>query len=296
MIPQDYFKAGKIAKQVKNDAMKRLSIGDTVLEVCERVEDMIRRLGGEVAFPCNVGINSITAHYTAEIGDEVAIKDDDVVKVDLGIHVNGYIADTAFTVSFNSAYEGLVRATEAVLKEGISMVRKDVRTGDIGRVISSAANKRGFRPITNLSGHSLQQYQIHGGLSIPNVWVAHTPPLRADGVYAIEPFLTTNDGAGYVIEDERKRIFALVGRRRLGDKRLDDFVDEVWRRHRTLPFTPRWFSSTMDRREVEDIIDVLVKRRVLKAYPVLIEASGRRVAQFEDTVMLTEGGAVSLIQ
>ena len=293
-IPQEYFKAGKIASKVCEEMAKKISVGDKVLDICNKVESMIKNLGGEPAFPCNVGINSITAHYTAEIDDENIIKNGDVVKIDLGVHLNGYIVDTAFTLSFNPDYDSLVKATEDVLKEAIGIVRGGVRAGDIGRLIENGASKRGFRPISNLSGHLLQQYKIHGGVSIPNVWVASTPSLKAYEVYAIEPFLTTLDGAGLVVDDKRRNIYALIGRKRTGNKSLDLLVEQIWKRFRTLPFTTRWLIDLFDKNEIKEMLDKLVQMKILHSYPVLVEASKKVVAQFEHTLTPTDSGVIVL--
>jgi methionyl aminopeptidase len=293
-IPQEYFKAGKIASKVCEEMAKSISIGDRVFDICNKVESMIKSLGGEPAFPCNVGINSITAHYTAEIDDESIIRNGDVVKIDLGVHINGYIIDTAFTLSFNPDYDSMVKATKDVLDEAISIVKNGIRAGEIGRVIENGASKRGFKPISNLSGHLLQQYRIHGGVSIPNVWMASTPPLKANEVYAIEPFLTTLDGSGLVVDDNRRNIYALIGRKRIRDKNLDFLVEEIWKRFKTLPFTTRWLIDIFNKNEIKKMLDKLVQMKILRAYPVLVEASGKVVAQFEHTLIPTESGAIVL--
>ncbi len=293
-VPQEYFKAGKIASKVCEEMAKKTSIGDKVLDICNEVEGMIKNLGGEPAFPCNVGINSVSAHYTAEIDDESTIRNGDVVKIDLGVHINGYIIDTAFTLSFNPDYDLMVKAAKDVLYEAINMVREGVRVGEIGKVIENGASKRGFKVISNLSGHLLQQYKIHGGVSIPNVWVANTPPLKANEVYAIEPFLTTLDGSGVVVDDARRNIYALIGRKRTGDKNLDFLVDQIWNRFKTLPFTARWLIDIFDKKEIKMLLDKLVQVKILHAYPVLVEASKKVVAQFEHTLIPTESGVIVL--
>jgi methionyl aminopeptidase len=222
------------------------------------------------------------------------MKNGDFVKIDLGVHINGYIADTAFTISLNPDYDPLVKATEEVLKEAISTVRGGVRAGDIGRVIENSASKRGFRPISNLSGHLLQQYKIHGGVSIPNLWVASTPTLKAYEVYAIEPFLTTLDGSGFVVDDKKKNIYALVGRKRTGDKNLDLLVEQIWMRFKTLPFTARWLVDIFDKNEIKKMLEKLVQMKILHSYSVLVEASRKVVAQFEHTLAPTESGVIVL--
>lgn len=293
LIPQDYFKAGKIAGQVRS-LIKEISVGDSFLEICENIENATRRLGGEPAFPCNVCVNQITAHNTAEIEDQNVVKQGDVLKIDFGVHVGGFIADTAKTITFDPSYDTLVNATEEVLKEAISVFRKDIRVGDIGRVVQTGASRRGFRPISNLSGHTLQQYKIHGGISIPNVWVANSPSIKANEVYAIEPFLTSLDGAGVVVEKDVKNIFSIIGRKKTNVKKLDRLVEEIWNHYKTLPFAARWFLNSMDMKEINQMLLELTHRKILRAYPVLIEAKGKFVAQFEDTIIPTESGAITL--
>ena len=110
--------------------------------------------------------------------DEI-VTDGDLVTIDLGVHINGYIADTATTISYNSDYDVLNQAAKETLNAAIKKVKRDVSAGEIGRVISETAERWGFRPISNLTGHSTDQYTIHAGVSIPNVWVpGNTSPQR----------------------------------------------------------------------------------------------------------------------
>lgn len=266
------------------------------LQICNLVEELVRRAGGEPAFPCNLCVNSVAAHYTAEVEDQGLVHEGDVVKVDIGVQIDGLIADTAVTVSFNPQFDGLAQAAEEALGEAVGLVREGVRVGELGRVISDVAGRRGYRPISNLCGHSLEPYQIHAGLSIPNVWVPGSPALKAGKVYAIEPFLTAWDGLGRVQEQATRNIFGLRSRKRIGDRRLDGFAELVWTRYRTLPFAARYFAAEYDNVELKQIIEQLLRMKVIRAYPVLVEPRGRVVAQAEHTVVPTENGAVVLTE
>ncbi|MFQ6011634.1 MAG: type II methionyl aminopeptidase, partial [Nitrososphaerales archaeon] len=215
-IPQEYYKAGSIASEVREHIRKTLTGGVRILDICEEVESMILDLGGKPAFPCNVCINEVAAHYTAEPEEKGLLHESDLVKVDIGVHVDGYVADTATTVSLDPHYADLLEATEVTLNEALSIAREGVRLGEIGRTVTECSKRRGFRPITNLSGHSLDRYRVHAGKSIPNTWTPGPAQLAHGEVYAIEPFLTLPDGAGMVKEGNTTNIFSMISRKRTG--------------------------------------------------------------------------------
>src|SRR6185503_19373155 len=158
---ESYLKAGKIASEVREIARKRNHVGSTLREVCETVVSQIKDRNGSPAFPVNVSLNEIAAHYTAEPNDSTTVNEGDVLKIDIGVHIDGYIADTAVTVCYDPKYEWLVKAAEAALGEAVRMARVNTKASDIGRVIEGTITKSGYRPIQNLSGHSLQQYTLH---------------------------------------------------------------------------------------------------------------------------------------
>lgn len=293
-INPDLVKAGRITSETREMIAGSDIVGRTFTEICDTVENNIRRLGAEPSFPCNVSINEVAAHCTAPYDDseDTVISEGDLVTIDLGAHINGYLTDTATTVSANPDYDSIIQATKDTLDAALRIVKAGIPAGDIGRIISESAEHWGFRPITNLTGHSMEQYQVHSGTSIPNTWTPGLPRLKANTIYAVEPFLTFSDGSGLVVEGGAPRIFGLVSRRVTGKKKLDELVEEVWRTRRTLPFTPRWYSHLFDKGEMKDVIKDLVKRGVVRGYPILVERTGRPVAQFEHTFAPTETGAV----
>lgn len=289
----DYARAGAIAARVREDVRSREWAGRTALEVCEYAESEIRRLGARCAFPVNVSINEVAAHYTAEPGDELAIGGSDTVKIDLGAQINGHIADTAVTVNYDPAYDGMVAAAEEALEAAMSAAKAGARAGDLGRAIETAVRDRGYRPISNLSGHSLDTYTIHAGRSIPNLrpqWPAKTFSLSASDAYACEPFVTTQDGAGIVREGKAKNIYAIIGRRNTKDAEADRMLSYIWDSFNMLPFALRWLVGEWEEAEARRLLGVLVSKKAVKAYPVLVEVAGERVAQAEHTFIPGEDG------
>jgi methionyl aminopeptidase len=287
---EDYVRAGKVAAEVRENVRKKNWIGATLEQICEEVENEILKRGAKRAFPVNTSLNEVAAHYTAEPNDEKTITDSDLVKIDLGAQVNGYIADTAVTVCYDPQYASLVQAAEEALKNAISMIKIGVKASDVGRTIEKTVKQLGFKPIANLSGHSLAQYTIHAGKSIPNIWSIGSFTFRGDEAYACEPFVTTGEGMGIVREGKIRNIFALSSRKRTKNDDVDRLQEYIWEHFNMLPFALRWLVKDWEEKKARELLEILVKKKVVHAYPVLIEGNGQRVAQAEHTFIPTENG------
>ena len=157
----DYTKAGKIASEVREIARNKDWVGKTLYEICETVESEIKSRGGSCAFPVNASLNEIAAHYTAEPNDPKILSSVDLIKIDLGVHINGYIADTAVSVSYDPESAILVEAAEAALKAAMGIVKQGTKSSEIGKTIQKTVMQYNLKPIGNLSGHSLEQFTIH---------------------------------------------------------------------------------------------------------------------------------------
>jgi methionyl aminopeptidase len=288
MILDNYVLAGKIASTVRENARKKNHIGRTLFDICESIENEITLLGGNPAFPVNVSLNEIAAHYTAEPQDQTKVKDTDVLKIDLGVHIEGYIADTAVTISYNSKYDHLVDIAEITLSEAIKTVKVNTKSSEIGKTIENTIIQNGLKPIQNLSGHSLDPYVVHAGKSIPNIkTLGSSFSLVNDQAYAIEPFVTTRDGLGIVYEGKIKNIFSLVSRKPTKDKNLDAFITYLWNRYKTLPFAIRWLVKDYDESNLRNMIDYLMKKKNIRSYPILVEGNDKVVSQAEHTFFIT---------
>ena len=262
----------------------------SVFEICEEVENEIIKRGAKCAFPVNASINEIAAHYTAEPNDSITIKDTDLVKIDLGAQINGFIADTAVTVCYDAQYDALVQAAEEALDKAMSMVKIGVKASDVGRAIETTIKQMGFKPIANLSGHSLDQYTIHAGKTIPNVWSIGGFSLSGDSAYACEPFVTTSEGGGFVRNGQIKNIFALNSRKKTKNEEADKMLDFIWENFNMLPFALRWLTKKWEEKEARNLLEHLIKKKAVQAYPVLIEIHEQRVAQAEHTFIPNENG------
>ena len=291
MQESDYLQAGKIASEVREMVRVKDWIGKTVYEICEEIENEIIKRGAKCAFPVNTSINEIAAHYTAEPNDPLIVKDTDLIKIDLGAQINGFIADTAVTVCYDPEFDGLVQAAEDALANAMSMVKVGVKASDIGRTIETTIKQMGFKPIANLSGHSLEQYTIHAGKSIPNIWSIGGFSLSENTAYACEPFVTTGEGGGFVRNGQIKNIFAINSRKKTKNENADKLLDFIWENFNMLPFALRWITKSWDEKEARETLDFLVKKKAVQAYPVLVEVNEQRVAQAEHTFIPNLNGA-----
>ena len=287
---EDYVKAGKIAGEVRENVRQKDWIGSTLAEICDYVESEIIKRGAKCAFPVNTSLNEVAAHYTAEPNDPKTVSDSDLVKIDLGAQINGYIADTAVTVNYDPQYDSLVQAAENALQAAMSMIKVGVKSKDVGRKIQNTIMDMGLKPIANLSGHSLDQYTIHAGKTVPNMWTIGSFSFSENEAFACEPFVTTKNALGFVRNGKIKNIFALSSRKMTKDNEADKLLEYIWNNFNMLPFALRWIVKEWEEKEARRLLDFLVKKKVVKAYAILVEANGKTVAQAEHTFIPTQTG------
>ena len=287
---EDYVKAGKIAGEVRENVRQKDWIGSTLAEICDYVESEIIKRGAKCAFPVNTSLNEVAAHYTAEPNDPKTVSDSDLVKIDLGAQINGYIADTAVTVNYNPQYDSLVQAAENALQAAMSMIKVGVKSKDVGRKIQNTIMDMGLKPIANLSGHSLDQYTIHAGKTVPNMWTIGSFSFSENEAFACEPFVTTKNALGFVRNGKIKNIFALASRKMTKDDEADKLLEYIWNNFNMLPFALRWIVKEWEEKEARRLLDFLIKKKVVKAYAILVEANGKTVAQAEHTFIPTQTG------
>jgi len=293
-VLEKYEEAGRIASKVRKEIARVVKEGMRIIEVCEMAEAVIRRLGGKPAFPCNVSVNDVAAHYTSPPGDERRIPRKSVVKIDVGVHIDGYIADTAVTVCFNQEYMSMLQASKEALEAAIRTIRPGISTSELGSKIQKVIENMGFKPVSNLTGHQIGRYAVHTGKSLPNVSHVSFRKIHEGEVYAIEPFVTTPDSEGRVIEGSEAHIFRFLKRRGLKTGVSKNLLRCIEKNYRTLPFAKRWLAKC--KFMSESSFRELLESKCIMAYPVFIEASGGWVAQFEHTVYIDKSGAVVLTE
>ena len=279
--------SGKILRNTREEMKLFVRENMPIVQVCEKAEKLIREKGGKPAFPCNVSINEVAAHYTSPPNDERRIPEKTIVKVDIGVHVDGYVTDTAFTACFNPEYKSMADAAEHALKVAIANIHPEMATSKIGGIIENDIKNRGFKPIANLTGHSVGRYLIHAGTSIPNVAQFSLTKVKAGEVYAIEPFVTLPEAVGRVEDGSEMAIFRLVKAKSVKNPYAKQLLKHIEDNFKTLPFAERWLKGVVPKEQHREAFKELLASKTLMGYPIFVEVSRKPVAQAEHTVLIT---------
>jgi methionyl aminopeptidase len=283
-LMEKYREAGRIAAKVLREGAQVIRVGASYLDVVESVEARVREEGAGLAFPLNLSLNEDAAHDTASGGDERRFVQGDVAKLDLGVHIDGYIADTATTVDLG-ANPLLLEASYEALEHAIRAVRPGVSAGEVGAAIQHEIERRGYRPVANLTGHGLDRFVIHRPPTIPNVRTAGGIVLKEGMVFAIEPFATT--GSGRVGEKTRREIYQQISNKPVRTPSARSILEHV-RDRRGLPFARRWLPD----KKTDIALPNLVRTQHLHVYPVLADIPGSLVSQHEHTLIVTGDGCI----
>ncbi len=281
-------KAGKIAAECRDWARENIKPGVTIRSILETMEQMMAERGGAPAFPAQSSRNAIAAHYCSSPTDETTYEEGDCVKVDCGVHVDGYIGDTACSVdlSADGRWTPLVEASAAALAAALAAVGDGVPVARIGAEVERTIQAAGYEPVRNLTGHGLGRWKVHTSPQIPNYPERGGGRLKSGTVFAIEPFACT--GRGHITERGKAEVFMMVRPPRKA-KGLDKGLLADIQYWRGLPIARRYFTQ-YDPELVDDTFAKLARQGSLMRFPPLVEEEGVMVAQSEHTLYLGPDG------
>jgi methionyl aminopeptidase len=281
---------GKASYDALLNAKRLVVAGAKLVDVANAAEGYLRKKGFGLAFPLNLSINEIAAHYAPSLEDDRVFSENDVVKVDFGAEKNGILGDCAVTVDLSGKYHELVDAAEAALEAAIGTVTAGVQVNAIGKAIEDTIVSRGFNPVRNLGGHQVAQHDLHSNVFIPNFDNGDDTVLEEGLVIAIEPFATTGK-KGSVAESDIHEIYGYNGSTAVRSTDARSVLKEVESAYQYEPFAARWLSSVVpDRFKLYIAIKELVRAGVLSPYPALVDTSNGIVAQAEKEVIVEKGG------
>ncbi|UAL07189.1 MAG: type II methionyl aminopeptidase [Candidatus Methanogranum gryphiswaldense] len=271
-------KAGKVAGAARELGMELVKTGGKLYDVAQEVEGYIREHGCGLAFPCNISRNEVAAHYTPCINDPTVFELGDVVKIDCGAEIDGYIGDIAGTVEVGTRkYTELIEASKLARNAVAEFVGEGTTLGDIGRVVEMVINQAGFKPIDNLNGHQIEVYKLHAGFSVPSYANGDSTILKTGHVMAVEPFAT--NGGGAVVDGPQGNIVRVVRERKVDDPKAQEFLEYVKGEFSTFAFCAR----SCDFPDAEKHVRYLLRRGILSGYTQMIEINGGIVSQHEHT-------------
>ena len=295
-----YIKAGNIVSDIRSEASKMIKEGTLIIDLVEYVESEILKRDAQIAFPCNVSLNEIAAHYTSPANDKSVIHAGDLVKLDLGAMVDGYIADSAVTImaegNIDENYtqdeinrnEEIIEASAAGLEAAIATVRAGVEMSKIGSAVHEAIAEYNLNPVFNLTGHSLEQYNLHAGISVPNYDNNDSYVLEEGQAIAIEPFATT--GEGIVNDAPGHYIFSYIANKPFRMKSTQKVLKYIQNNHQYVPFSGRWISEEFGNRRSKIALKQLSDAMAIYPYAPLKEKKGCFVSQKEHTVLVEKEG------
>ncbi|KAK4251702.1 peptidase M24, structural domain-containing protein [Corynascus novoguineensis] len=303
----DYRHAAEAHRQARQWAQKNIKPGQTLTEIANGIEDAVRALVGHqgleegdaliagMGFPTGLSLNHCAAHYTPNAGNKMVLQEDDVMKVDIGVHVNGKIVDSAFTLAFNPRYDPLLEAVKAATNEGIKEAGIDARLGEIGGAIQEVMESYEVeingttypvKSIRNLNGHTILPYSIHGTKSVPIVKSNDTTKMEEGDVFAIETFGST--GNGYVHEEGEVSHYAKRSDAPKVDLRLSSaksLLNVINKNFGTLPWCRRYLDRLGQDKYLLGLNN-LVASGIVESYPPLVDKKGSYTAQFEHTILI----------
>ena len=281
--------AGKLAHDALHFGKKLIEEGKSMLDITEKIENYVYHNGGKLAFPTNLAINNVGAHWTPSTKTTEKFQKGDLVKLDVGVHIDGYIGDNALTVEVGTEkYGKLIDTSREALNAAIEVAGPGINVGMIGYAVQTTIENRGYKPIANLTGHGIKRYNLHSGISVPNVKENGGAILKPGDIIAIEPFVT--DGAGRVGGKRNSNIYHVRQVRNIRDQKAAEMIDEIQHRYKGLPFAERWLHD-IQTNDATNSLTKLMRAGIVSYYPVLDELGKGMVAQSEHTVLITNSGS-----
>lgn len=283
-ILEKYEKAQSIAKEVLSYAKPLVKVNAKIFDIAESVESKMKELGGLPAFPVNTSINDIAAHYTPDVNDPLTLKENDLVKIDFGVHIDGYISDNAFTVCAGKKSHPLIEASEKGLEEAVKLIKVGVKISEVSEVVQDTLNKFGFNPIHNLCGHGLERYTQHAPPTIPNGKNNIEEKLKENQAIAMEVFAT--NGTGLVKDSSPSLIYRHASDKPIRMWEARKILEKSKNEFGGLPFAKRWLAGIAIPIKIDLALGQLSEMGAIYRYPILREVTNGLVSQAEKTIIL----------
>lgn len=312
----DAIKGAQVHKNVGKYIRSIIKPNISLKSISKLIEDKIRTevnydfknpLNAGIAFPVGLSLNNCAAHYTPNYYEnDIILNNDDILKIDYGVHFNGTIIDSAFTIHFNNKFDEFIDISKKLTNYAVSLCGPDVILGEIGAdieeyILSKEIEIDGklyqLRTMSDLSGHAISKYEIHAGKALPNIAINYPLRMKEHEYYAVEPFVTT--GPGKIILKEPNSHFMMNKNYKMNSKKIEDYdekfvYDLIDNNYSTLPFCQKWLYEYDKNYNYDNILKKLESKKILQSYPPIYDINGSIISQFEHTIFIKENGIINL--
>jgi methionyl aminopeptidase len=289
--------AASIHKNVRQYLQTQLKPGIKLIDIAKIIENKTYQLSNQpksinkgIGFPASLSLNECAAHFHPIATNNIQLFKDDIIKIDFGTEVNGWIIDSAFTICFDYKFNKLINAVKEATYNGIKNIGVDVNIGDWGASISEVMESYEIKlngqiipikTIKNLGGHNITKGNIHGGTFLPCIDMRHEMKNNKfkEGVYAVETFGST--GTNYAHETGDATLYRLNPQYKNSQ---NNFLNKLKNKFDTLPFTDRYIDNLNN---YKSELDTLINNKYVHTYPPLCVYNGY-TAQYEHTVYIDE--------
>jgi methionyl aminopeptidase len=314
-VLNDAIKGASVHKKISKKVFEYVIPGITLKEIVRFIETSIREetsfdplnpLTAGIGFPVGVGVNNCVAHYTPNYEDsDYMVSNNDVIKIDYGVHYNGMIIDSAFTLHFDSKYDEFIHISKEATQTAIKHSGPDAILGEIGREVEEFIKSKEITidgkvyPLTvmkDLSGHLIKPFEIHAGKAVPNIAINYPLRMMEGEFYAVEPFITTGNGKSILggpnshFMIDKDNINGINGIKTGLDK---DFYNLIYQNYKTLPFCQKWLYD-LEKKDYNLLLKNLENKRIIKSYPPIYDIDKSIVSQFEHTIYIRDKGIINL--
>jgi methionyl aminopeptidase len=302
--------SSSIHKKVRRELQSYLKPDITLLSIAQIIESKTIELSNQsksinkgIGFPASLALNDCAAHFHPNSNDNVKFTKDDIIKIDFGTEVNGWITDSAFTVYFDDKFDNLAKAVKEATYTGIKNAGIDVDIGDwaikIQEVMESYEIELNgkiypIKTIKNLYGHNIIKGIIHGGMFLPTTNMKSTLPPNyrfKEGVYAIETFGSTGDAE--VIESGESTLYMANSSKLELSKYESELSKKIKHAFKTLPFTNRYI-EIFNINNYKKELNILTNNNVINTFRPLYVNKGAYTAQYEHTIYIGENKKIVL--
>jgi methionyl aminopeptidase len=314
-VLNDAIKGASVHKKVSKKVFEYVIPNMTLKEIVRFIEKSIREetsfdqlapLNAGIGFPVGVGVNNCVAHYTPNYEDEdYMISNNDIIKIDYGVHYNGMIIDSAFTLHFDPKYDEFINISKEATQTAIKHSGPDAVLGEIGGEVEEFIKSKEITidgkvyPLTvmkDLSGHLIKPFEIHAGKAVPNIAIRYPLRMMEGEFYAIEPFITTGNGKSilggpnsHFMIDKNE----IDGINRINISSEKDFYNLIYQNYKTLPFCQKWLYD-LGKEDYNLLLKNLENKRIIKSYPPIYDIEKSIVSQFEHTIYIRDKGIINL--